>query len=137
MRDEPRYKEIIAIIRPERWAATKSRLDRLPIHYSQHRVLGRVRERALTYLPRNGAKQAGIRFLPQRMICCEVEEIWVDAVLHAIVQVIGTGSPGGGRVFVLPIAQAYPIGGVLDVELPEVLPQAEPIFHTATDATRQ
>jgi nitrogen regulatory protein PII len=106
--DGPVFREIIAIIRPERWAATKARLERFPVVYSQHRVLGRVRERGLCYLPRNGARPVGIRYLPQRMICCEVEDVMVDAVLQAILQVNGTGSPGGGRVFVLPIESMIP-----------------------------
>ena len=94
-------------------------------------MLGRVRERSLAYLPRNGARPAGIRFLPQRMICCEVEDVWVDAVLQAILQVIGTGFPGGGRVFVLPIESAYPINGVMNDPLPDLIPTVETVFHAA------
>lgn len=112
------YKEIVAIVRPERWSETKARLDALPISYSQRRVLGRVRERRLRYVPRNGARAMSIRYLPQRMIHCEVEDVWVDAVLQAILQVQGTGGPGGGRVFVLPVESVIELEPQPELSLP-------------------
>jgi nitrogen regulatory protein PII len=101
-------KEVVAIVRPERWPAVKGRLDRLPVSYSQRRVLGRRRHGSLKYMPRTGARPAGISYLPQRMICCEVDESMLDLVLHAF-ESDCTGRTGDGFVFVLPVAASYPI----------------------------
>ena len=128
--DSPVFKEVIAILRPERWAAAKARLDRLPVNYSQRRVLGRRREGSLKYLPRTGTRPAGIHYLPQRMVCCEVEELLLDLVLAAF-QSDPIGRGGDGCVFVLPIQ------AVIAIEEPQpeyaALPHQAPaeVMHAA------
>ncbi len=102
-------KEVIAIIRPERWTRTKAELRRLPA-FTQQRVLGRGRARGLRYLPRQGASlQAGIRYLPKRMVSWIVEDAQVEPLIQAIIGANRTGHIGDGKIFVLPIGDAVRI----------------------------
>ncbi len=102
-------KEVIAIIRPERWAHTKAELRRLPA-FTQQRVLGCGRTRGLRYLPRQGASlQAGIRYLPKRMVSWIVEDTQVEPLVQAIIDANRTGHIGDGKIFVLPIGDAVRI----------------------------
>ena len=103
-----RMKEVIAIIRPGRWWATKARLQRLrvPAH-SQQRVLGRGRERGLRYLPRRGAApRTAVTYLPKRMVTWIVEEPQVAPLIDAIIRENRTGQFGDGVIFVLPVEEA-------------------------------
>ena len=104
-------KEVIAIIRPACWTATKQRLQRLRIPaFTQQRVLGRGRERGLRYLPRHGAPaHAGVRYLPKRMISWIVEEADVRPLIDAVMDVNRTGQFGDGAIFVLPVDDAIRI----------------------------
>ena len=106
-----RLKEVVAIIRPERWNQTKRRVQRLRLHaFIQQRVLGRGRERGLRYLPRRGAASGtGVRYLPKRMISWIVEARQVEQLVQAILEVNRTGQLGDGKIFVLPIEQAVRI----------------------------
>ena len=108
---ETRLKEVVAIIRPERWNQTKLRVQRLRLHaFIQQRVLGRGRERGLRYLPRRGAASGtGVRYLPKRMISWIVEEAHVAPLVQAIIEANQTGQLGDGKIFVLPIEQAVRI----------------------------
>ena len=73
-------KEIIAVIRPERYHETKQRVQRLRLPaLTQHRVLGRGHARGLRYLPRRGAAPGmGVRYLPKRMLSWIVEDTQVE-----------------------------------------------------------
>ena len=104
-------KEVIAVIRPACWTATKQRLQRLRIPaFTQQRVLGRGRERGLRYLPRHGAPRvAGVRYLPKRMISWIVEEADVRSLIDAVMEVNRTGQFGDGVIFVLPVDDAIRI----------------------------
>jgi len=104
-------KEVMAIIRPERWAQTKVRLQRLRLLAgTQQRVLGRGRERGLRYLPRQGASsQAAIRYLPKRMISWIVEDAQVEPLVKALLDTNQTGQLGDGKIFVLPVEGAIRI----------------------------
>jgi len=110
-RQEVRLKEVVAIIRPQRWSHTKLRLQRLRVQAFTHaRVLGRGRERGLRYLPRKGAASGvGVRYLPKRMISWIVEEAQVEPLIRAIIEANQTGQLGDGKIFVLPIEQAVRI----------------------------
>ena len=104
-------KEVIAVIRPQRWQATKQRLQRLGVPaYTHQRVVGRGRERGLRYLPRSGAAaQTAVRYLPKRMISWIVEAQQVDGVVQAVMDVNRTGCIGDGIVLVAPVAGAIRI----------------------------
>jgi nitrogen regulatory protein PII 2 len=104
-------KEVIAIIRPQRWIATKARVQRLRLQaFTQQRVLGRGRERGLRYLPRQGATPGmGVRYLPKRLISWIVEAHHVEPLVEAIIEANRTGHLGDGRIFVLPVEAAVRI----------------------------
>ena len=109
--DEIRLKEVVAIIRPQRWSHTKLRVQRLRLQAFTHmRVLGRGRERGLRYLPRKGAASGmGVRYLPKRMISWIVEATHVEPLVQAIVEANQTGQLGDGKVFILPVEDAVRI----------------------------
>ena len=101
-------KEVVAIIRPQRWSHTKLRVQRLRVQAFTHtRVLGRGRERGLRYLPRRGAVSGmGVRYLPKRMISWIVEAAHVEPLIQAIIEANQTGQLGDGKIFVLPVEDA-------------------------------
>ncbi len=111
LQQEARLKEVIAIIRPQRWHETKLRVQRLRFQAFTHaRVLGRGRERGLRYLPRKGATSGvGVRYLPKRMISWIVEETQVEALVQAIIKANQTGQLGDGKIFVLPVEESVRI----------------------------
>ena len=98
-------KEVIAIIRPQRWPQTKLRVQRLRLQaFTQQRVLGRGRARGLRYLPRAGAALGmGVRYLPKRMISWIVEESQVELLVRTVIEANQTGHIGDGKIFVLPV----------------------------------
>ena len=104
-------KEVVAVIRPQRWNLTKLRVQRLRVQaFTQTRVLGRGRERGLRYLPRRGAAHGmGVRYLPKRMISWIVEEAHVEPLIQAIIEANQTGQLGDGKIFVLPVEEAVRI----------------------------
>ena len=104
-------KEVIAIIRPQRWSHTKLALQPLGVHAFTHaRVLGRGRERGLRYLPRAGAASGmGVRYLPKRMISWMVEDAQVAPLVQALIEANRTGQVGDGKIFVLPVDDAVRI----------------------------
>lgn len=101
-------KEVVAIIRPQRWSHTKLRVQRVRVQaFTVSRVLGRGRERGLRYLPRKGASSGmGVRYLPKRMISWIVEEAHVEPLVRAIIEANQTGQLGDGKIFVLPVEDA-------------------------------
>ena len=108
---EVQLKEVVAIIRPQRWSQTKLRVQRLRLPAFTHtRVLGCGRARGLRYLPRKGAASGmGVRYLPKRMISWIVEEAQVAPLVQALIDANQTGQLGDGKVFVLPVEGAVRI----------------------------
>ena len=113
-------KEIIAIIRPQRWSHTKLLVQQLHIPaFTQTRVLGRGRARGLRYLPRTGAANGtGVRYLPKRMISWIVEETHVEPLVQAIIEANQTGQLGDGKIFVLPVEGVVRIRGPFNTQEP-------------------
>jgi nitrite reductase (NADH) large subunit len=109
---EENLKEVIAIIRPERWLKTKSKVESLGIFaYTQHRVVGRGRQRGLHFLARRGATSGtGFRYLPKRMASWIVAESQVDKLVETIMEANRTGQIGDGKIFVLPVSGAMQVG---------------------------
>lgn len=100
-------KEIMAVIRPERWRNVKAQLVAAGVPgFTNFRVQGRGRERGLRYLPRAGAEECVIGFLPKRMVSMIVQDSAVDEVVRSILAAANTGSVGDGKVFVLPAEEA-------------------------------
>jgi nitrite reductase (NADH) large subunit len=104
-------KEVVAIIRPERWIKTKLKAESLGITaFTHHRVTGRGRQRGLHFLARRGAHTGtGFRFLPKRMVSWIVPESQVDALVQAIMEANRTGQIGDGKIFVLPLDEVTAI----------------------------
>ncbi len=126
-------KEVVAIIRPQRWSHTKLRIQRLRVQaFTVSRVLGRGRERGLRYLPRKGAASGmGVRYLPKRMISWIVEEAHVEPLVRAIIEANQTGQLGDGKIFVLPVEETVRIR--TDERGLEAL-RAEPAFEMVLGA---
>ncbi len=129
--------EVMAIIRPDRWQSTQSRLKGLSLpECTQHRVLGRGRERGLRYLSRQGAAAGtGVQFFPKRMLWWIVEERQVEPLIEAIIDANRTGGLGDGKIFVLPIEESFPIS-LEEVEVEELEVQRDSLMAEATDASR-
>lgn len=95
-------KEVMAIIRPEKWRATAETLRALGIEdVIQRRVLGRGRQAGLRYL--SNTKEPGrIRYLPKRMLSFVVPDGQVGHAVRAVMAVNKTGVIGDGKIFVCP-----------------------------------
>jgi len=120
--DEP-MKEVIAVIRPERWIKTRSRVEKLGIYaFTQHRVVGRGRQRGLHFLARRGAKSGtGFRYLPKRMASWIVPVSQVGPLVDAIIDANWSGQIGDGKIFVLSLDGTIQIsaeehGGIFNAE---------------------
>lgn len=132
-------KEVLAVIRPERYHQTKHRVQQLHVQaFTQQRVLGRGRERGLRYLPRQGAASGtGVRYLPKRMISWIVEASQVEPLIEALIEINRTGQVGDGKIFVLPIEEAVRIRtGERGVEAVQTQQPVALLWGTA-DAARQ
>jgi nitrogen regulatory protein PII 2 len=104
-------KEVIAVIRPERWRSTQSSIYLAGgMGVTQKRVLGRGRQAGLSYMSMvkfDGAARLG--YLPKRIVRCVVEAENVPAVVKAIIKANQTGNPGDGKIFVCPIEESVRI----------------------------
>lgn len=99
-------KEVIAIIRPGKWQATKAKLVEMGISsYTTCRVSGRGRQKGLKYLSRQGGT-IGMRTVPKRMVWLWLPEEQAAAVVQAIIEVNRTGAIGDGKIIVCPAADA-------------------------------
>lgn len=107
-------KEVIAIIRPDKWQATREAADALGAEELMHwRVVGRGRQRGLRYLrPLSGGEEGGMQFLPKWMAGWAIESQQADALVAAIIRVNGSNNYGDGKVFVCPVEEAAGAGGV-------------------------
>jgi len=114
-------KEVVAIIRPERWLATKSKVESLGIvALTHHRVVGRGRQRGLQFLARRGATSGtGFRYLPKRLISWIVIETQVETLVQAIIEANRTGQIGDGKIFVLPL------DGVMQIRTDDAATEAQ------------
>lgn len=109
-------KEVIAIIRAEKWQPTKEVLDALGVgEVANFRVLGRGLQRGLRYLRRVGEGRGGpgttietsIQFLPKRMLSWLVPDEKVDQLVAALIRVNQTGNVGDGKIFVCPVDSIF------------------------------
>jgi nitrogen regulatory protein PII 2 len=105
-------KEVIAIIRPEKWQPTREALEALGVlELAHYRVLGRGRQRGLRYLRRvtRGRDSPGtmaavsVQFLPKRLVSWLIPDERLNELLGALIRVNQTGNIGDGKVFVCPV----------------------------------
>ena len=102
-------KEVIAIIRPEKWRATQQAVFSSGVQgASQHRVLGRGRQAGLRYLKPN-RELVAMGYLPKRYISFVVPAELVKDVVGQIIHVNKSGNPGDGKIFVCPVLDAVRI----------------------------
>ena len=96
-------KEVIAIIRPEKWRVTQQAVFATGVQgASQHRVLGRGRQAGLRYLKHN-PELVAMGYLPKRYISFVIPAELVKDVVDQIIRVNKSGNPGDGKIFVCPV----------------------------------
>ena len=101
-------KEVIAIIRPGKWAETLPRLEEIGIlGFTRQRVYGRGKQRGLRYSAEDDEK--GISFLPKWMVTMVVEDSKVDSVVEIIKQTNQTGEIGDGKIFITSLTDSIRI----------------------------
>jgi nitrogen regulatory protein PII 2 len=108
-------KEIIAIIRPKKVAATKDALEKAGFPgITATPVLGRGRQRGIAAelsfnidpeLLSKG-KTGGMKYIPKRFINIVVGDEDVQTVVDTIIKVNQTAQIGDGKIFVMPIDNA-------------------------------
>ena len=93
-------KEIIAVIRPNQWQKTKTKLFEEGFNsFTVHRVYGRGRQKGLHYLSKSGKIGEGIWFLPKRMLTLFVQDEDANRAMELIVSTNKTGDIGDGKIF--------------------------------------
>lgn len=125
-------KEVLAVIRMNKINATKRALSDAGISsITACKVLGRGVGK-VDYLLLQGAQAGfeeaisqlgpGPKLIPKRMLTIVVPDNLVDTTVKTIVEVNQTGSPGDGKIFVLPTADAVRVrtGESGDVVLDEI-----------------
>jgi nitrogen regulatory protein PII 2 len=99
-------KEIIAVIRPSKWALTKEQLLRLGIHgFSTMRVFGHGRSEGLRY-QNDRRRKPGVTWLPKRLVMFWVEDHEAPGVIQAIIGANQSGEAGDGKIFVCRVRNA-------------------------------
>ncbi len=100
-------KEVIALVRPDKWQATRKAADELGAEEVLHwRVMGRGNQHGLKYLrPIVGGEEGGMQFLPKWMASWIIESAKVESLINAIISENCTNNYGDGKVFVCPIDQ--------------------------------
>jgi nitrogen regulatory protein PII 2 len=108
-------KEVIAIIRPNKTKETKAALAALGLPaFTAMRAAGR----GTRLIPGNThdaesvsahSTTRGPRLFPKRLLSLIVPDDMVGSVVKAIMRVNQTGAPGDGKIFVLPVAEAWRI----------------------------
>ena len=97
-----------AIIRPSKVDDVKDALARLNISgMTVTEVRGHGKQKGHTAIYRG--KEYNVNLLPKMQIEVVVTDTIADDAIRAIVEAARTGEIGDGRVFVLPVEQAYRI----------------------------
>lgn len=109
-------KEVLAVVRMDKMNATKRALADAGItSITARKVMGRGKGK-VDYLLLEGAQQGyeeainqlgpGPKFIPKRMLTIVVPDKLVPNVVRTIIDVNQTGSPGDGKIFVMPVKDA-------------------------------
>ena len=101
-------KLIKSIVRPNKVDDVKEALERIAVSgMTVTEVRGHGRQKGHTAIYRG--KEYNVSLLPKMEIEVVVAESIVEDAIRAIVEAARTGEIGDGRVFVLPVEQAYRI----------------------------
>jgi nitrogen regulatory protein PII 2 len=127
-------KEVLAVIRMNKMNTTKQALaDAGVASFTARKVTGRGKGKVDYELVRGaeeGHEEAisqlgpGPKLIPKRLITVVVPDDTVPLVVRTIIEVNQSGSPGDGKVFVLPVREAIRIrtgerdGAALDESVP-------------------
>ena len=123
-------KEVVAIIRPERWQATREAAARFDVVEAAHlRALGRGRQRGLRYLRRVVAETGGavteevggMQFLAKRIVTWLAPDDRVREFVATVIRVNQTGNFGDGKIFVCPVED---VSAGLPAEMADVAAEA-------------
>lgn len=109
-------KEIIAVIRMNMMNKTKRELSAAGVSsFTARKVIGRGQGK-VDYLLLKGAEAGydeainqlgpGPKLIPKRMLTIVVPDGLVDTAVRTIIETNQTGSPGDGKIFVLPLDEA-------------------------------
>ena len=109
-------KEVTAIIRMDKMNATKRALADAGISsLTARKVMGRGQGN-VDYMLLKGAQEGvdeaiaqlgpGPKLIPKRMLTIVVSDHNLQPTVNAIIRVNQTGSPGDGKIFVLPLGDA-------------------------------
>jgi nitrogen regulatory protein PII 2 len=109
-------KEVLAIIRMTKMNATKEALAEAGVaSFTARKVMGRGTGK-VDYLLLKGAEEGyeeaisqlgpGPKLVPKRMVSVVVPDKLVPLVAKTIIDVNQTGSPGDGKLFVMPVSEA-------------------------------
>jgi nitrogen regulatory protein PII 2 len=110
-------KEIMAIIRMNRMNQTKQALAEAGVaSFTAWRVSGRGKGK-VDYLLMKGAEEGseeaiaqlgpGPKLIPKRLLSIVVPDDLVPSVLRTVIEVNQTGHPGDGKIFVMPVLDAF------------------------------
>jgi nitrogen regulatory protein PII 2 len=110
-------KEIMAVIRQDKMNATKAALAEAGIcSLTAQKVLGRGKGN-VDYQILEGAEEGnesalsqlgnGPRMIPKRMLTLVVPDDKKENVIQVLLKVNKAGKPGDGKIFVLPLENAY------------------------------
>lgn len=109
-------KEVVAIIRPNKMAATRRALDVLGFSgMTACKVLGRgkqkgiVGEVAFNVSHELQMREGSMKYVPKRMLSLVVDDNDVPLVVAAIIKINRTGQIGDGRIFICPVEDAVRI----------------------------
>ena len=98
--------EILAIIRPQRLAATKKKLIEPGSRgFPCHKAMGRGKK-PVAFLLADGTT-VRTNLVGKRVLNIMVPDEAEDEVVKAIIDVNSTGNPGDGKIFVIPIEKSY------------------------------
>jgi nitrogen regulatory protein PII 2 len=110
-------KEVMAIIRMNKMNQTKRALaDAGIVSFTAHKVVGRGKGK-VDYLLMKGAEAGceeaivqlgpGPKLIPKRLLDVVVPDELVSSVVRTIIETNQTGNPGDGKVFVMPVLDAF------------------------------
>lgn len=98
--------EILAIIRPQRLAATKKKLIETGYPgFTCHKAMGRGKK-PVAFLLADGTT-VRTNLVGKRVLNIMVPDEAEDEIVKAIIDVNSTGNPGDGKIFVIPIEKSY------------------------------
>lgn len=101
-------KLIIAIVRPSKAEEIKDALSQLNIAgMTLSEVRGHGRQKGHTAIYRG--KEYSVSLLPKMKLEIVIPDDLVEETIRVIIQTARTGEIGDGRVFVLPVEEAYNI----------------------------